>query len=158
MYSPKHRLGRCILTTALNERSARTPPPTLLFLSSLVKEQISSRRDKKKNLEHPVRLPRQSPEASSPAPQAVAAVDEDVLREPGFRVNTHSEDFLNFFECSSAPCSSRHSKIVLRRCFSSELYLSRRLCPSTNIWILRQRSRQVPQISLWSWAHVSCQR
>ena len=148
MYSYDHPLGQ----------SARTPPPTLLFLSSLVKEQISPRRDKKKNLVTPSAPSVPGSRSLHPDNHSVAAVDEDVLLEPGFQVNTQSEDFLTFFECSSAAWKADKAKPFSEDAFSSELYLSRGRCPSTNIWILRQRSRQVPQIAPWSWAHVSRQR
>ena len=43
VYSPKHNAGRCsssnrLRSPAVQKTAARTPPPTLLFLSSLVKE------------------------------------------------------------------------------------------------------------------------
>ena len=77
---------------------ARTPPPTLLLPSSLVKEHISSRRDKKENPGHPTRLA--APGASGPL-QTSASLPRPpsmkwVLIEPGFQVNTQFRQNLTF--------------------------------------------------------------
>ena len=47
MYSPKHRTGRCLLMIARYKRSARTPPPTLLFPSQQCQRASRLTRDRK---------------------------------------------------------------------------------------------------------------
>jgi hypothetical protein len=107
-------------STVPKGRSARTPPPTLLFLSSLVKEQIPPHPRQEQNPDRPSRLP--EPRSLRQVSHPVAAVDEGYLIEPGRQVNTRSEEILNSFRVFIRAMSDRQSKSVPRREISSELY------------------------------------
>ena len=129
------------------------------FLLHLSKSSIPSRRDKTETPfhSHPLCSARIA-RASSPAPQSKAAVDEVMSNRSG-RSGQHSfQKISDFLSVHLRPQRTDKAKPFSEDAFSSELYLSRGRCPSTNIWMLRQRSRQVPQIAPWSWAHVSRQR
>jgi hypothetical protein len=121
VYSPKHRSGRCLLDRSI-ERSARTPPPTLLFLSSLVKEQSSHTRDEEEpQTPQPSFKDRQALEASRRPPPQWPAVDEAVLLEHRRRVNTYFEDL---FEIS---CHSHQNSVFRQASPFAKAYLPLRL-------------------------------
>jgi hypothetical protein len=86
VYSPKRKIGRYSLDRPKGQ-SARTPPPTLLFLSSLVKEQIPSTPDKNRNPRYPPAFQQENPGPLTAA-TAVAAVDEPYLVQPAGPVNS----------------------------------------------------------------------
>ena len=91
MYSPKHRHRSMSYHDRSLERSARTPPPTLLFSSQQCQRTIPPE-DRKKNPNHPIRLPRQDQKGPVRQPHSVAAVDEPYLSQPDAPVNSNRQE------------------------------------------------------------------
>jgi hypothetical protein len=94
VYSPKHKIGRCLFLSSISLLRKDTAAYASLSFFTCQRANLASKRQEQ-NLEEPLRALAPGPRSLRQASHAVAAVDEDVLLEPGFQVNTHSEDFLN---------------------------------------------------------------
>jgi hypothetical protein len=94
VYSPKHRHRSMFSFDRPKGRSARTPPPTLLFSLHLSKNTRLTQRRKRppRPPAGPTEPPRsRSPQATRSLPNPAA--DEVVLPEPLPQVNTYFEEF-----------------------------------------------------------------
>src|SRR3954469_16625583 len=106
----------------------------------------------------PSTLARRDPEASiRPASQWPPSM-KSYLVDPDFQVNTHSEEFLNFFECLSASQTTGKANPFSEDGFLLSYTYREGDCLSMNIRILRQRSLQMLRMASRSRARVNCQR
>jgi hypothetical protein len=146
VYSPKHRTGRCLFMIVKNDPQGHRRLRFSFFLH-LSKSKSRPHRTEKRNPTTPPASQRQSPEASSPAPHAVAAVDEAISNRTR-RSGQHSfRRFSEFFECSSAPRATGTENPFSEEEFLLSYTDRTSLSSSMNSRMLRQRSPQNPRMT-----------